>query len=192
MEFVGKNRIKLDRQFGELDNFVFRFIKIIEKYVNYVIVSGYVALLFGRSRGTEDVDIFIKEMNTEVLGKLYGALIKEGFYCLNTDSVEEIYNYLKDGLGIRFAENDSNVPNIEIKLALKYLHLETFNDRVKVLTKKGDLWISSLEQQIAFKKYYLKSPKDLEDARYLEETFKKDIDYNKIEKFKELIENEKT
>lgn len=39
MEFTGKNKIKLDRLFGELDNFVFRFIRILEKYTDYVIVS---------------------------------------------------------------------------------------------------------------------------------------------------------
>ena len=119
VEFVGKNRIKLDRLFGELDNFVFKFIRILENYADYVIVSGYVAILFGRARGTEDVDIFIKEINIENLGKLYNALMKNGFSCLNTDNIDEIYDYLKNGLGVRFAENDYSIPNIEIKLALK-------------------------------------------------------------------------
>jgi len=27
------------------------------KYCNYVLVSGYIPILFGRTRGTEDVDV---------------------------------------------------------------------------------------------------------------------------------------
>ena len=38
-----------------LDEFVLDFLKILEKYTDYVIVSGYVVVLFGRARGTEDV-----------------------------------------------------------------------------------------------------------------------------------------
>ncbi|MEI6842068.1 MAG: hypothetical protein WCK53_12430 [Methanomicrobiales archaeon] len=36
-----------------LDMFVFNFVNILETMTAYVIVSGYVAILFGRSRGTE-------------------------------------------------------------------------------------------------------------------------------------------
>ena len=58
-----KNTIKLDKIINELDKFVFKFIKILKKHTDYVIVSGYVAILLGRSRTTEDIDVFIKEIN---------------------------------------------------------------------------------------------------------------------------------
>ena len=53
----------------------------------------------------------------------------------------------------------------------------------------GKLIISSLERQIAFKRYYLKSEKDLEDAMHIEELFKEEIDYEKINKLKKIITN---
>ncbi len=58
MEIIDEKNIKLDRELNELDLFVLDFVKILEKQVKYVLISGYVALLFGRSRTTEDVDLY--------------------------------------------------------------------------------------------------------------------------------------
>ncbi len=43
-----------------LDAFAEDFVAVVEKYARYVIVSGFVAIAHGRSRGTEDVDIIIE------------------------------------------------------------------------------------------------------------------------------------
>lgn len=55
----------------------------------------------------------------------------------------------------------------------------------------GKMKISSLERHIAFKKYYLGSGKDKEDALHIEEIFRGKIDYGKINKFRKLIEQRK-
>ncbi|HLD41949.1 MAG TPA: hypothetical protein VJB06_02850 [archaeon] len=68
MEFLDSRTIKLDKIENELDKFVLDFIKILEKHAKYVIVSGYVAILFGRSRGTEDIDMFIGRLAKEKVG----------------------------------------------------------------------------------------------------------------------------
>lgn len=173
-----------------LDNFVFTFIKILAKHVDYVIISGYVSILFGRSRATEDIDVFIKELTKEKLVELYGDLKQNGYWCLNTDDVNEIYNYLSDGLAVRFAIRDKTIPNFEVKFAKKKLDKEALNDRITVITEFGKLLVSSLEIQIAFKKFYLKSDKDIEDAKHIEKIFKDKINNKKVEKYKRLIENE--
>ena len=46
MEFLDKSTIKLDKVENELDNLVLDFVKILEKYTKYVIVSDYVVILF--------------------------------------------------------------------------------------------------------------------------------------------------
>src|SRR3989344_9098572 len=171
MKFLDKNTIKLDKELNELDKFVLNFIKILEKYTKYVIISGYVSLLFGRARGTEDVDVFIEETKKEILIKLFKEL-EEKYWCLNTDDVNEMHDYLKNGFPIRIAVKNQTIPNFEIKLAKTFLDKESFKDLITVKTWLGDLKISSLERQIAFKKYYLKSDKDLEDARHIERLFK--------------------
>ncbi|MDT7865060.1 MAG: hypothetical protein RQ922_04170 [Thermoproteota archaeon] len=46
---------------NELDKLLLSFIRILEKYFEYVVGAGYVSILFGRSKATEDIDILIKK-----------------------------------------------------------------------------------------------------------------------------------
>ena len=190
MEFVDERTIKLDKPLNVLDKLVLKFVKIIEKYIDYVIISGYVSLLFGRTRGTEDVDFFIREIDLETLTKLYQDLKKNGFWCLNAESNVEVYSYLKEGIAVRFAEKGKVIPNMEVKFARKRLNQDVFTDYLTVETAEGVLKISSLERQIAFKRFFLGSPKDLEDAQHVEEVFKDKINKEKIKYYKELIKRE--
>ena len=187
MKFLDSKTIQIDKELNELDKFVLRFIKILEKHTDYVIISGYVSILLGRTRGTEDIDVFIKELNKKEFIKLYNELKRNGYWCLNSEEDNELYSYLEDGLAIRFALKNETIPNFEVKFAKKLLSKESFNDRITVITKDGRIKISSLERQIAFKRYYLKSDKDLEDARHIEEVFKENIDKKKINIYKNLI-----
>ena len=59
MEFISKNNIKIDRELSELDIFTLDFINVLKKYTKYVLVSGYVSILLGRSRASEDIDVII-------------------------------------------------------------------------------------------------------------------------------------
>ncbi|MFH1682654.1 MAG: hypothetical protein ABIA37_02545 [Candidatus Woesearchaeota archaeon] len=193
MEWIDKKTIKLNRELSELDKFVLKFIRILEEYTNYVLISGYVSILLGRSRSTEDVDVFIEPLTKENFIKLYHELRENNFWCLNAESDDEVYSYLQEGISIRFAEKGEVMPNMEVKFAKRLLDLEVFNDYLEVKTEKGTLKISSLERQIAFKRYYLSSDKDIEDAKHLEEVFKEKINQEKINKYKFLItEHEKT
>ncbi len=53
IEFPGK-------ELTVLDKLVLKFVAAID--FNYVIMSGYIAILFGRSRSTEDIDLFIDRL----------------------------------------------------------------------------------------------------------------------------------
>lgn len=188
MEFINKNTIKLDKEMNELDKFVFKFIKILEKHSDYVIISGYVAILLGRSRSTEDIDVFIKEMDFGAFSRFYDELKGNGYWCLNAEEAHEIYSYLSQGLAARFALENRTIPNFEVKFAKKPLDKASFEDRISVITQLGNAYISSLERQIAFKRYYLKSDKDIEDAKHIEALFKDNIDNGKLNKYKKLLD----
>ncbi|MBS3169850.1 hypothetical protein J4210_05160 [Candidatus Woesearchaeota archaeon] len=190
MRFLNDHTIKLERELNDLDRFVLKFLKVLEKYVDYVIISGYIAILFGRSRATEDVDVFIKPIDREQFIRLYHHLQKDGFWCLNAESDDEVYSYLGEGIAIRFARSGEAIPNFEVKIAKNILSLATFSDAIEVETSEGTIKISSLERQVAFKKYYLGSDKDLEDAKHIEELFKDHLDYDTIKKYKDLIKKE--
>jgi len=182
-----KRKIIVNKTLSNLDKFVLNFIKILKKHVDYVIISGYVSILLGRTRTTEDIDIFIEKISFEKFSKLYKEIKKNGFWCLNAEEAEEIFNYLKDNLAVRFAKKDKTVPNFEIKFPKNKIDEGAFDDFVTVILHQGKLRVSSLERQIAFKKYYLKSDKDIEDAMHIEDLFREKLDYNKINKLKEAI-----
>ena len=96
MKVIDEHTIQLDRELSELDLFVLNFIRILERYAVYVLISGYVAILFGRTRTTEDVDLFIENISKEKSIQLYQDLIKHDFWALNVDSGEEFYSYAKN------------------------------------------------------------------------------------------------
>ena len=174
---------------NELDKFALEFIRVLEKHVDYVIISGYISILLGRARATEDIDVFIKKLGFEEFSRLYEELSKAGFWCINAEKPEEVFSYLEDKMAVRFARKNKSLPNFEVKFPKRKIDEETFNDFIIVKLKEGKLKISSLERQIAFKKYYLKSGKDIEDARHIEAIFKGKIDYEKVNKLKDFIEN---
>ncbi|MEK6951444.1 MAG: hypothetical protein AABX29_00345, partial [Nanoarchaeota archaeon] len=106
-----KKEIKVNKTLSNLDKFVLNFIKILKKHVDYVIISGYVSILLGRTRTTEDIDIFIEKISFEEFSKLYEEIKKNNFWCLNAEEAEEIFSYLKDNLAVRFAKKDKTIPN---------------------------------------------------------------------------------
>ena len=90
MEFeFSEGKIRFERNLSELDKIVIRFVKILDKIeIDYVIISGYIAILFGRSRNTEDVDLFVEEMSLEKFKRFWEELGKEGFECINESNPE--------------------------------------------------------------------------------------------------------
>jgi len=186
------NKIILEKDASELDIFAIKFLKILEKHIEYVVVSGYVSILLGRTRATDDIDTFVKRMTKEKFSVLYEELQKNGFWCLNAITLDEVFSYLGDGYSIRFAENEKGTPNFEVRFPKDSLDEETFDNFIIVeFPNKEHIKISSLERQIAFKRYYLGTEKDNEDALHIEELFKGKIDFNKVNKYKQFIEERK-
>ena len=183
-----KREIVLNKEASNLDKFALDFTKIVEKYTDYVIISGYVSILLGRSRITEDIDMFIKKISKEVFFQLYDELQASGFWCLNAENEDDVFSYLRDGLAIRFSRKDMPVPNFEVKFPKDFLDEEGLEEFITVILPEGKLKISSLERNIAFKRYFLMSDKDEEDALHIEELFKDKLDYNKVNKIRKFIE----
>lgn len=171
MEIIDEQTIKLDRELSELDTLVLDFVHLLEKYTEYVLISGYVAILLGRSRTTEDVDLFIPRMSKEKFVSFYRDLLQKGFWSVLVDSEDELYALLGDNLSVRFARKGTAIPNFEVKFVKDQLDEFTLREKVTVITRGGNLIISRLDLQIAYKRLVLKSSKDLEDARHLQKTF---------------------
>ena len=197
MEFEFKrNKIIFERELSDLDKLTLKFTKIIEKKkIDYVIISGYIAILFGRSRNTEHIDLFIEEMNFEKFNSFWIELNKQGFECLNESNPKEaFFDYLKNSVPLRFALKGSFIPNFELKFPKTKYNFYSFNHKLKVELNKQKLNISELEMQIAFK-LKLGSDKDFEDARHLYKVFKESLNLellrNQIKELKVEKEAEK-
>ena len=185
MEFK-KNRIILDKAINNLDRFVIDIVEILKKHTDYVLVSGYVAILFGRSRTTEDVDMLIPRMDISKFKTMYKD-IKKKFWCINAENPNELFDMLKTGHSIRFAVKKKAIPNMEIKFMKNDLDKESFSDRIEVVIGKNTLLVSPIEMQIAYKEKILKSEKDMEDALHLREVFKDRIKKEKIKYYERMI-----
>ena len=71
--------IEIDRDLSDLDRFTINFIEILEKHTNYVIVSGYVAILLGRARASEDIDVIIPKIDFTTFQPLIHDLKQNDF-----------------------------------------------------------------------------------------------------------------
>ena len=186
MKFT-KTKIIIDREISELDQFALEFIDILRKYTPYVVVSGYVAILLGRARASEDIDIITKKIDFSTFQSFIKKLQQKTFYCLNTEDIKDMYEYLSENIPIRFAKKDTVIPNVEMKWATNKFERIALEKTMTVYMKKESLKISQLELQIAFKEVVLKSPKDLEDARHMKIVAENNIDTVLIQKYKEML-----
>ena len=191
-----KKEIKLDRTLNNLDKFVIKFTSLLE---DYVIVSGYVSILLGRTRATEDVDLLIPKMTKEKFAELWIKFQNEKFWCLNTPDVNEAFEMLNEH-AIRFAKENEPVPNIEFKIIKNDLDNFSYENKIKAFLDSTFFYISPIELQIAYK-LYLGSEKDIEDARHIFQLLKEKINkeelLNSLQKLKlsrdklNLLTNEK-
>lgn len=194
MEYdVSAKEIRINKVLNELDKFVIEFINILEKHVGYVIVSGYVSILLGRARSSEDVDLLVPEMSTKNFSALFDDLKEKGFECANSSIISEAYEML-DKHAIRFYKGIP-VPNMEFKKISEKIHKEAFDNRIKVILKEKVLFISPLELQIAYKLSLMakgsfeeiSADKDFEDAKHLYELFKDKLNKEKLSHFIKLL-----
>ena len=178
-----KGKIIFNKELSGLDRLVLKFVKILDSQkVDYVVISGYVAILFGRSRNTEDVDLFIEEMPYGKFLKMWNALYGNGFECINEQRPENAYyEYLKNQTAIRFPENGEFLPNFELKFPKTRYNNYSLSHKIEVILNSERLNISELELQIAFK-LSLGSDKDFEDARHLYKVFKGHLDKGLLER----------
>ncbi|MBS3054290.1 MAG: hypothetical protein J4431_02025, partial [Candidatus Aenigmarchaeota archaeon] len=142
----GKGHISISRELSSLDKFVIDFTNALDAAsIKYVIVSGYVSILFGRTRGTEDVDILVEKPEPSS----FYALCERNprFWIINTASEKEAYDMLIEGYGVRFAEKGKAIPNMEVKIGEMPL------ERISAAINGFKLFISPIEIQIAYKFY---------------------------------------
>ena len=179
-----ENVIVINRDLTELDLFVKDFLDVLKKHSDHLIVSGFVSISTGRTRGTEDVDILIPIMNENKFNEIFQDLQKNNFWCYQGDTFNEVYPYVRDMQSIRFAKVNEMFPNMEVifineNKKAKYFE---FTHPQKIRIQEFEFKAPPIEFEILYKEILLASKKDVEDARHLRVFFK---DIIKEERFKE-------
>lgn len=180
---IKNNVIIINRDLTELDIFVKDFLAILQKYSDYLIVSGFVSIATGRTRATEDVDILVPLMPKEIFQQLFTELQQNGFWCYQGDTAT-VYSYLKNLISLRFARVNQMFPNIEfipITSNMKTKYFE-FTHPQRISIKDFNLNIPPIEFEIVYKEIVLAGDKDIADAKHLRTFFN---DFLKKDKFKE-------
>ncbi len=146
--------------------------------IKYAIIAGYVAILFGRTRRSDDVDFIIKHIEEDDFVKLIRESASAGFRLMQGNifsetSIRNVYqNYLMQGYGVRLMLNEQILPNIELKIAATTVHNHAIEKAYEVvINNRYSIKISPLELQIAYK-IKLGSDKDLGDALFIYTLFK--------------------
>lgn len=176
----------MEKHLSPLDQFVLDFIRVLGNR-EYVLVSGYVSILFGRARSSEDIDLLLSAMQKDEFLELFDELDKAGFECINVER-DTAFSYLLQNTAVRFSRKGSVLPNMEVKFAKSFMSLVAVKDKIRVDIGKDSLFISPIELQIAYKRECLKSDKDVEDALHLEIVFEGNISKEKLKKYEYLIE----
>ncbi|MFZ8793015.1 MAG: hypothetical protein ACO2O2_03875, partial [Acidilobaceae archaeon] len=157
--------------------------------VRYSVIAGYVAILFGRARRSDDIDFITYPLAEDEFLKFCLLLRDRGFKLMQGDigsesSIRKVYEgYLERGFSIRFTYGDLILPNIWFKTARSPLqHYSIDNSLTVIVNKKHLIKIAPLELQIAYK-LYLESEKDLGDAVFLYTLFRQALNHQELHKW---------
>jgi hypothetical protein len=186
------NVIIIHRELTDLDLFVKDFLEVLKKHCKYLIVSGFVSIASGRTRGTEDVDVLIPKLPKELFEKLFLDLTENGFWCYQGEDSGELLSYVNDLQSIRFAKNDSMFPNMEViptdesrkAKFYEFLHPQ------KMQVEDFVFNVPPIEFEILYKEIILAGDKDLADAKHLRSFFKDILKEEKFLEYEPIIRGE--
>lgn len=193
---LGDDTLRITREPSELDRDVLAFTQILDSQgIDYVIVSGYVAILTGRSRSTEDIDVILESLSETETERLVTKLKDMGYWGMAMP-LDEMYSMLSDGGRIRIAEDGKMFPNFETWFVSNDVEREALSNPLTVNLNEGHIEISPLELQLAYKLQLAQAAgslngKDFEDALHLYITFEEQLNMTQLEAYvKELgVEN---
>ncbi len=189
MEMNFKGRVvSFNKELSVLDELAIYFSeRLTAAGIRHVFLSGYIAILFGRNRTSEGIDVVCETVPFETFSKFWED-IHQNLECIITSNVQIAYEgYLRKGTAVRFAYKGKMIPNVKMKFEATEMHREALSGPLEVVVNGRHLCISPLEQQIAYK-LFMGSEKDIEDARFLFKLFEEYLDKARLNLYLEALE----
>jgi hypothetical protein len=185
MEFT-EDEIFIEKPPTALDRLILDVARVFEANdVRYVVVSGYVAVLLGRSRATEDIDVLTERFDRETAESVADDLRDAGFWG-SAMPLDDLYDTLADGLPVRIAESGERVPNVEMKFVSDEYDRLSLSDTTTVSFGDEVLQIVAPELQIAYK-LGMSADRDFEDALHLYRMTRESLTPDKLEGYVERL-----
>lgn len=172
----------VERDPNELDRLAISFSSILgDLDIDHVFVSGYVAILAGRARATEDIDVLLERVGEDLLEELVVRLEGAAMWGPATP-LEDLASGLDDRVWI--ARQDEMVPHIDATFVADEFDRASLDNRItaELTPVDAELPIGPLELQIAYK-LFLGAQRDIEDAHHLYWLFEENLNRVELERW---------
>lgn len=179
--------LPVEREPNELDELAGEFSSILNDLdIGHAFVAGYVAILAGRSRATQDIDVLLERVGTETVERLATRLDKGGFWgpAMPLDATD---GTLSDGGSVWVARDDEMVPHLDVKFASDEFDRASLTNAITARIDTISLPIGPLELQIAYK-LYLGDSTSFEDAAHLYAMFEGSLGTTDLEAWVERLD----
>lgn len=170
------------REPNRLDELAIGFTGILDRFdIEHVYIAGYVSILAGRARSTEDIDVLIERVHRETADELATELDEEGFWG-PAMPLTSMYEMLDNGDNIWVAPDDQITPHLEVKFARDEFDRASLENAITARIGGEAIPIGPIELQIAYK-LYLGSRTDVEDAVHLHALFEENLSVARLEEW---------
>lgn len=177
-----EDTLLVDREPNNLDTLAFQFSEILDEFdIEHVFIAGYVSILAGRARSTEDVDVLIEKTDETKIERLADRLDEKGFWGAAMP-LSSMYEMLSHGDNLWVAPQDQVTPHLEVKFVNDEFDRASLENTISAKIGGHEIPIGPFELQIAYK-LYLGAQKDLEDAVHLYTLFEQSLSVARLEEW---------
>jgi hypothetical protein len=170
----------VEREPNRLDELAIEFSRVLDQFdIDHVYIAGYVSILAGRARSTEDVAVLIEPTGEAVTKELAATLDAAGYRGPATP-LASMYEMLDSGDNIWVAPEDQITPHLEVKFARDEFDVASLENTITARIRGEAIPIGQLELQIAYK-LHLGAQKDVEDAVHLYTLFEESLSVSRLE-----------
>jgi hypothetical protein len=179
----------VEREPNQLDELAIEFSEILGQFdIEHVYIAGYVSILAGRARSTEDVDVLVERIDEETVDELAETLDENGFWG-PAMPLTSMYEMLDHGDNIWVAPEDQVTPHLEVKFAGDEFDRASLENAITARIGGEAISIGPLELQIAYK-LHLGAQKDVEDAVHLYALFEESLSVPRLEEWARRLDVE--
>lgn len=177
----------VDRATNELDDLAIAFSTLLSRLgVQHVFIAGYLAILAGRARATEDIDVLIDPVSDAEVDRLVEEL-RANDYWGPAMPLDEMADNLSAGTNIWVAPDGQLTPHLEVKYPSDEFDRASLSNAIDAHVGGETIPVGPLELQIAYK-LFLGGQKDLEDAAHLYTLFRESLSTPRLEHWVEELD----